>query len=488
MALYFRNNVSANTLFFANAQASLVPTFGIDSITAGTIREGDTVTLQVSNANATGKTLAIPAGSLTVSAQDANSMSFVVPDLKTFGDQATGYETNITITASDAGVDSTITFQVASPVSYVHDTISALTGIYTKPEFAGVAIGDRVLGYWSTGAGLEDLSVGALSSEAGGVFTIWVQDDTDDVWGLAGSVTVPATSADTTAPVITLLGNASVSIEEGTTYNDAGATASDDVDGDITSDIVTTDPVDTSTPGTYTVRYNVQDAAGNDAVEVTRTVTVTAAVLPDTTAPVITLLGNASVSIEEGATYSDAGATALDDTDGDITSDIITTNPVDTSTPGTYTVRYNVQDAAGNSDIEALRGVTVNAVVVSPGTVDYFPSLLATNTHEVTVFKGRGNRFRVELFSDGEALDLSSFSRFELIGLTEQAIDSDNEPGVIDWDDGGGVINIDVGEIATASGSVKTTLIGYNAENTDGVVLWHPSLAQAHVTVNLINA
>ena len=487
MALYFRNNVSANTLFFANAQASLVPTFGIDSITAGTIREGDTVTLQVSNANATGKTLAIPAGSLTVSAQDANSMSFVVPDLKTFGDQTTGYETNITITASDAGVDSTITFQVVPPVSYVHDTISALTGIYTKPEFSGVAIGDRVLGYWSTGAGLEDLSVGALSSEAGGVFTIWVQDDTDDAWGVAGTVTVPATVADNEAPVLTLAGSASVTLVEGDTYTEQGATWSDNVDG-TGSAVVGGDTVDTGTVGVYTVTYDYTDAAGNVATQVTRTVTVQAASTPDTTIPVIALLGSSTVNIDEGDTYNDAGATALDDTDGDITSDIITTNPVDTSTPGTYTVRYNVQDAAGNSAIEVSRGVTVNSVVVSPGTDDYFPSLLATNTHEVTVFKGRGNRFRVELFSDGEALDLSRFSRFELIGLTEQAIDSDNEPGVIDWDDGGGVINIDVGEMATASGSVKTTLIGYNAENTDGVVLWHPSLAQAHITVNLINA
>jgi len=55
-----------------------------------------------------------------------------------------------------------------------------------------------------------------------------------------------------------------------------GATANDDVDGDITNNIVTVNPVDTSKPGTYTVTYNVSDTSGNAATEVSRTVTVVA--------------------------------------------------------------------------------------------------------------------------------------------------------------------------------------------------------------------
>ena len=82
---------------------------------------------------------------------------------------------------------------------------------------------------------------------------------------------------DTTAPVITLLGDASVSVVLGDTYTDAGATASDNIDGDLTASIVTVNLVDTSAVGTYTVTYNVSDAAGNAAIEVTRTVTVEAA-------------------------------------------------------------------------------------------------------------------------------------------------------------------------------------------------------------------
>jgi hypothetical protein len=79
---------------------------------------------------------------------------------------------------------------------------------------------------------------------------------------------------DTTIPLITLLGDAAVTTEVGGTYTDAGATASDNYDGDITSSIEQVSTVDTAIVDTYTVTYNVSDANGNAAVEVTRTVDV----------------------------------------------------------------------------------------------------------------------------------------------------------------------------------------------------------------------
>lgn len=82
---------------------------------------------------------------------------------------------------------------------------------------------------------------------------------------------------DQTIPVITLVGSDPVALSVDDPYTDDGATALDDVDGDITADIVTVgDSPDTSVAGTYTVTYNVTDAAGNAAVEVTRTINVTA--------------------------------------------------------------------------------------------------------------------------------------------------------------------------------------------------------------------
>ena len=164
---------------------------------------------------------------------------------------------------------------------------------------------------------------------------------------------------DATAPVITLNGDASVTIEVGSPYNDAGATATDNYDGDLTASIVVVSDVDTSTVGDYTVTYNVTDTSGNAAIEVTRTVSVV-----DTTAPVITLLGDSSVTIEVTSTYTDAGATATDKYDGDLTGSIVVVSNVDTSTVGNYTVTYNVTDTSGNAATEVTRTIIVETLSV----------------------------------------------------------------------------------------------------------------------------
>lgn len=87
-----------------------------------------------------------------------------------------------------------------------------------------------------------------------------------------------------TKPVITLTGNATENVANGASYTDAGATASDNVDGILTSSIVVTitnnvnagTTFNATVSGTYTYHYNVSDAAGNAALEVTRTVVVSA--------------------------------------------------------------------------------------------------------------------------------------------------------------------------------------------------------------------
>ncbi len=168
------------------------------------------------------------------------------------------------------------------------------------------------------------------------------------------SLVLTSSIVDTTAPVITLLGDDTVTVEVGSVYTDAGATAIDNYDGDITSSIVTVNPVDTNAIGTYIVTYNVSDVSGNAALEVTRTVNVV-----DTTLPVITLLGDNPATIEAGDTYTDAGATATDSYDGDITSSIVTVSTVNTAIVGVYTVAYNVSDASGNAAVEVTRTVNV---------------------------------------------------------------------------------------------------------------------------------
>jgi hypothetical protein len=93
---------------------------------------------------------------------------------------------------------------------------------------------------------------------------------------LASSVTSAPVVIDNTAPLIIRLGDAELNIAQCSFYTDLGANAFDNLDGNVTADIVTNNPVDIAVPGAYTVSYNVTDAAGNAAATVTRVVTVTA--------------------------------------------------------------------------------------------------------------------------------------------------------------------------------------------------------------------
>ena len=93
-----------------------------------------------------------------------------------------------------------------------------------------------------------------------------LSNENKPVWG-----TCP--SDDTTPPVITLNGSSTIQLTAGDSWTDPGATATDDTDGDITSSITVSGTVDTSITGTYTLIYNVADAASNTA-SVTRTVVV----------------------------------------------------------------------------------------------------------------------------------------------------------------------------------------------------------------------
>ena len=93
--------------------------------------------------------------------------------------------------------------------------------------------------------------------------------------GFSDSASFTVTIADVTPPVITLLGDPTVTLDAGSgPYVDPGATAQDNGDGDISASIVIdASGVDTNVAGTYTVFLSVSDSSGNSA-ELTRTVIV----------------------------------------------------------------------------------------------------------------------------------------------------------------------------------------------------------------------
>ena len=155
-------------------------------------------------------------------------------------------------------------------------------------------------------------------------------------------------------PVITLLGEAAMTWECGTTFSDPGATALDNTNGDISANIAVTGTVDITSPGDYVLTYNVSDAAGNAAEPVTRTVTV-----QDTTPPIITLTGDAAVTMPCNTDYVELGATGSDACDTSLPDVGIDASAVNTDVAGTYPVTYTLTDAAGNVATPVTRTVTV---------------------------------------------------------------------------------------------------------------------------------
>ena len=102
----------------------------------------------------------------------------------------------------------------------------------------------------------------------------------------------------------------------------------------------------------------------------------------DLTPPVITILGNNPETVFQNTVYTDAGATALDDVDGDVTANIFVSNMVDTATLGTYTVTYDVVDQAGNVAIEQ-RTVDVVSDAIAPTIPNFSPSPGDYMTHQI---------------------------------------------------------------------------------------------------------
>jgi prepilin-type N-terminal cleavage/methylation domain-containing protein len=220
-----------------------------------------------------------------------------------------------------------------------------------------------------------------------GSYYLWVK--ASDLAGNERIISSNVFNLDNEKPVITINGNSTVMINRGTIYSDEGAIVSDNIDKNIT--IAVTGTVNPNVVGSYIINYNASDAAGNIADTVIRIVNVV-----DAAAPAITLLGDNPAVVESGATYTDAGATAVDDVDGNVTNKIITTSTVNPNIIGTYYVTYSVVDNAGNT---ATITRTVNVVdTTSPvistslaGSIIFNDPSFVNGSNSLNVYNNLGN-------------------------------------------------------------------------------------------------
>lgn len=184
---------------------------------------------------------------------------------------------------------------------------------------------------------------------------------------------------DTEKPIISLFGAKEIILDYGINYEEAGATAVDNVDGDITDKIKISGNVNSVKPGTYTIKYTVSDSSNNKAIakrkiivkennnkvpEVKDNTTPTSQSQPenkndssgDTTNPIFTFYDNSAyqtickgdkVNVQVNGPY---GYVARDNVDGDITSKVVISGNTDIIYDiGTYTLNYKVSDSSGNT-------------------------------------------------------------------------------------------------------------------------------------------
>ena len=108
----------------------------------------------------------------------------------------------------------------------------------------------------------------------------------------SGTAHATPVAPDNTAPVITINGDNYVTITLDSTYTDAGATCTDNLDSDPTLDTVST--VDTSVVGSYTVTYTCTDDSNNSAKAIRTVIVIT---VPDAPTALTATPEDAQVSL-----------------------------------------------------------------------------------------------------------------------------------------------------------------------------------------------
>ncbi|PIR45844.1 MAG: hypothetical protein COV08_02880, partial [Candidatus Vogelbacteria bacterium CG10_big_fil_rev_8_21_14_0_10_49_38] len=277
------------------------------------------------------------------------------------------------ITTSATTIDAD-TYTVAGTVA--DDGGSRIVSLFDGAVLAGTAsvpAGDTV---WSI--------LASLTQDAGNVFTATADDEAGNTSSASASVTITEATAtgDTDAPADPVLSGSDESVDADayTLSGTAGADAPADGPRTITvyRNSVTTVVGSVVLPAEETnwslvvallqdatntfTAYSTDQSNNTSAVSNSRVITEATVTVPDTTAPVIVLLGQNPLTLTEGDVYTDPGATASDDVDGDISGDIdIDDSDVDMDVAGTYTVTYDVEDAAGNLATQVTRTVVVEA-------------------------------------------------------------------------------------------------------------------------------
>ncbi len=271
--------------------------------------------------------------------------------------------THVTLTALDAaGNTATTAFDVTvndGTAPTIGGTFTPLTlttgagGTATLPNYTGQATTSDNVGVTSvtqSPAPAGNVSVGTTH------VTLTAHDAAGNTTSTSFDVTVndgtPPTIGGTFTPLTLTTGAGGTATLPDYTGQ---ATTSDNVGVTSVTQSPASGPV---SAGTTHVTLTALDAAGNTAT------TAFDVTVNDGTPPTITVTGANPATAFQGATYTDAGATAVDAVDGART--VTSSGSVNINVPGSYTITYTATDTHNNT---ATATRTVNVVTAPAGTV-----------------------------------------------------------------------------------------------------------------------
>ncbi|WP_424947399.1 cadherin-like beta sandwich domain-containing protein [Candidatus Spongiihabitans sp.] len=193
-----------------------------------------------------------------------------------------------------------------------------------------------------------------------------------------------AFTIDTTPPSIVRTGHAAIDLTtDDPPYNDEGAIVSDNLDDAIRL-VVAGDTVGANFAGIYTITYDAQDAAGNNAVQVTRTVTVHG--LGFSAAPVLTSSNDGNYAIAGDILTLTFTVNQALEGDPAVTVTIAGQAVRVENTDNMYTATYRVD--ATHAGVAGGNGVPVEydiGAMTAVATADTLDPPAATSTIEIDV-------------------------------------------------------------------------------------------------------
>lgn len=242
------------------------------------------------------------------------------------------------------------TYEITYLASNEEETVTATHTYIVQDHTAPIItlVGGEI-GYYSPGYTYTDPGVIAVDNYDGEITDWVVRTETPssvtytvmDSYGNESSVTRTLICQDIVPPTLTLNGDVHMIIKKGSKFTDPGCVAFDDVNGDISSQIMTTGTINTKTYGKQYINYSVVDSSGNIA-QIQRTV-----VVQEFTAPEITLIGSTAY-VRAGDEFVEPGYTATDNIDGNVNANVIVSGILDMTQPGVYNLTYTAFDSSMN--------------------------------------------------------------------------------------------------------------------------------------------